>query len=155
MATKQVVALRRAIEKLGGQSALARACGVKQGHVWHWLNKSRRAPADYVLTIEAATGGGVTRHELRPDIFGEPATARPEKVPAKSVTRLPGLKTAAPKTFLNAHILAQIVALETHQHRAIREAMLGRSGATDHLARLDAEIAALRTMLRTRSKPSR
>ncbi len=128
---------------------MARACGVKQGHVWHWLNKSHRVPADYVLTIEAATGGAVTRHELRPDIFGKPATARPEKDPVKKEPPSPGLKAATSKDLLNAHILAQIVALEAHQHRAVREAMLGHSGASDHLAKLDAEIAALRSELRT------
>jgi len=149
MGTREVVALSRAIENLGGQSALARACGVKQGHVWHWLNKSRNVPADYVLTIEAATGGAVTRHELRPDIFGKPAAVRPRKVPVKREPPSPGLKSATPKYLLDAHILAQIVALEAHQHRAIREAMLGHSGASDHLANLDAEIAALRSKLRT------
>jgi len=149
MGTKEVVVLSRAIENLGSQSALARACGVKQGHVWHWLNKSRNVPADYVLTIEAATGGAVTRHELRPDIFGKPATARREKDPAKKEPPSPSLNAAAARDPLNAHILAQIVALEAHQHRAIREAMLGHSGASDHLANLDAEIAALRSKLRT------
>lgn len=149
MGTREVVALSRAIEKLGGQSALARACGVKQGHVWHWLNKSRSVPGDYVLTIEAATGGAVTRYELRPDIFGKPATARPEKDPVKKEPPSPGLKAATSKDLLNAHILAQIVALEAHQHRAVREAMLGHSGASDHIARLDAEIAALRSKLHT------
>ena len=149
MGTKEVVALSRAIEKLGGQSALARACGVKQGHVWHWLNKSRNTPADYVLTIEAATGGAVTRHELRPDIFGKPATARPENDPVKKEPPSLGLKAAASKGLLNAHILAEIVALEARQHRAIRESMLGHSGASDQLANLEAQIAVLRTRLRT------
>lgn len=148
MGTREVVALSRAIEKLGGQSALARACGVKQGHVWHWLNKSRSVPADYVLTIEAATGGTVTRHELRPDIFGEPATAQPEKDPVKKEPPSPGSKAAASKDLLNAHILAQIIALEVRQHRAMRESILGHSGASTRLAELDVEIAALRSKLR-------
>lgn len=148
MGTNEVVALSRAIEKLGGQSALARACGVKQGHVWHWLNKSRSVPANYVLTIETATGGAVTRHELRPDIFGEPATTRPEKDPVKKEPPSRGLKAAASEGLLNAHILAQLAALEVRQHRAIREMMLGHSGASDRLANLDAEIAVLRTRLR-------
>ena len=148
MGTKEVVALSRAIEKLGGQSALARACKVKQGHVWHWLNKSRRVPADYALTIEAATGGTVTRQELRPDLFGKPATDRPEKDPVKKEPPLPGLNAATSKDLLQANILAQIVALEAHQHRAVREAMLGLSGASDHLAKLEAEIAVFRGRLR-------
>lgn len=64
-------ALADAIERAGGQSALARICGVRQGHVWAWLNKTRRCPAEHVLAIERATG--VTRHRLRPDVFGEAA----------------------------------------------------------------------------------
>lgn len=149
MGTKEVVALSRAIEKLGSQSALARACGIKQGHVWHWLNKSRSVPADYVLTIEEATGGAVTRHELRPDIFGKPADSQQKKAPSKTEASVPGLDAATSKDLINAQILAQIVALEARQHRSIREALLGHSGASDHLANLDAEIAALRTRLRT------
>lgn len=63
-----MTALERAIQQVGGQSALARAIGVKQGHVWQWLNKTR-VPAEYVLRIESATEGRVSRHELRPDIY--------------------------------------------------------------------------------------
>lgn len=61
--------LQRAIEILGGQSALARACGKKQAHVWYWLNRSGRVPAEQAITIEQATGGEVSRHDLRPDIY--------------------------------------------------------------------------------------
>jgi DNA-binding transcriptional regulator YdaS (Cro superfamily) len=149
MGAKEVAALSRAIEKLGGQSALARACGVKQGHVWHWLNKSHSVPANYVLVVEAATGGAVTRHELRPDIFGKSADAQQEKEPARKEPSVPGLNAATSKELINAQILSQIVELEACQHRAIREALLDRSGASDHLANLDAEIAVLRSRLRT------
>lgn len=64
--------LQRAIRIVGGQAALARACGCKQQHVWNWINRDRRVPAEFVLAIERATGGRVTRHQLRPDIY--PAT---------------------------------------------------------------------------------
>ena len=66
--------LRQAIGILGGQSALARACGVKQGHVWSWLNKSGKCPAGHVITIEEATSGKVTRQQLRPDLYPLPGT---------------------------------------------------------------------------------
>ena len=66
-------ALKRAITIASGQSALARLIGVKQAHIWNWLNKTRRVPAEYVLRIEDATG--VSRHDLRPDIYPPPATA--------------------------------------------------------------------------------
>lgn len=62
-------ALERAIAEAGGQSALARKVGRKQGHVWHWLHKSKQVPAELVIPIERATDGKVTRHELRPDLY--------------------------------------------------------------------------------------
>jgi DNA-binding transcriptional regulator YdaS (Cro superfamily) len=60
-------ALTRAVANAGGQSALGRKCGVKQGHVWHWLNRSRRVPAGQVLNVERETG--VPRQALRPDLY--------------------------------------------------------------------------------------
>lgn len=64
-------ALERACKKVGGQSALAGKIGVRQSTLWHWLNRAKRgAPAEFVPAIEAATGGEVSRHELRPDVFG-------------------------------------------------------------------------------------
>ena len=60
-------ALKRAVDAAGGQASLARAVGVSQPSVWHWLNKSGRLPAEYVIPTEAATG--VSRHELRPDLY--------------------------------------------------------------------------------------
>ena len=59
--------LEVAIEKAGGQTALAGLLGVRQSHVWNWLNRDKRVPVDRVLAIEAAVG--VPRHELRPDIY--------------------------------------------------------------------------------------
>lgn len=63
-------ALERAIEVVGTQAALARAIGVKPQHIWNWLNRDENVPAEQVLAIEAAAAGKVTRHDLRPDIFG-------------------------------------------------------------------------------------
>ena len=71
-------ALRRAVTLVGSQSALARALGdnVKQGHVWYWLEKGQgKVPAEYCAAIELATGGKITRHDLRPDIFGKETAA--------------------------------------------------------------------------------
>jgi DNA-binding transcriptional regulator YdaS (Cro superfamily) len=73
-------ALERAIEIIGGQTALASALGdpIKQGHVWYWLKqKGGEVPAEHCLAIEQATG--VSRHDLRPDVFG-PAPAEPAPV---------------------------------------------------------------------------
>ena len=64
-------ALERAIAIAGGQSALARAISdgtgrVKQGHVWGWLNRDLKVPAEYCYAIERATG--VICEDLRPDL---------------------------------------------------------------------------------------
>lgn len=68
-------ALRKAIELCKGQSALARLITtperpVCQSHVWNWLNRDKKVPANQCLAIERATGGQVTRYQLRPDVFG-------------------------------------------------------------------------------------
>ena len=51
------------------QTELARRVGVTQGMVWQWMNGHRRIAAEKVLAIEEATGGKVTRHEMRPDLY--------------------------------------------------------------------------------------
>jgi len=66
-------ALSRAVEICGGQSELARRIGggLKQAHVWGWLHRGQKVvPAEHCQAIERATGGLVTRYELRPDVFG-------------------------------------------------------------------------------------
>jgi DNA-binding transcriptional regulator YdaS (Cro superfamily) len=60
-------ALCEAYEIAGSQPALAAICGVTQGTVSKWLNKSKRLPPEHVIPVEAATG--VSRHLLRPDIY--------------------------------------------------------------------------------------
>lgn len=67
-----IAPLKRAVELAGGQSSLARAIGVKQQHVWNWLNRDGKTPPERAIPIEVAVGGAVTRYELRPDVFGEP-----------------------------------------------------------------------------------
>jgi DNA-binding transcriptional regulator YdaS (Cro superfamily) len=60
-------ALERAVEKAGGQSAFARLHSVSQPTVWAWINSTKRLPAEFVLETERQTG--VSRHDLRPDIY--------------------------------------------------------------------------------------
>ena len=69
--------LQKAVEHCGGQTALAKAIGVDQGHIWYWLNKSKSVPAERCEAIERATAGKVTKHELRPDIFPTAEAASP------------------------------------------------------------------------------
>ena len=71
------VAFERAIVLAKGQSAMARVLSVPgkpvtQQRLWHWLKVKGVCPAEYVLRVEAATG--VSRHELRPDVFGSAVT---------------------------------------------------------------------------------
>lgn len=70
-------ALKKAVDIAGSQSALARAIGgkVKQAHVWNWL-KAGTVPAEHCAAIERATGGKVTRADLRPDVFGVQESVR-------------------------------------------------------------------------------
>lgn len=61
-------ALDRAIEAAGGPAGLARALAVKPNVVTNWRLR-KQVPAEQVLAVEAATG--VSRHDLRPDVFGD------------------------------------------------------------------------------------
>lgn len=61
-------ALRTAIEKAGGQGALAKQIGVPQSLVSYWLNKAKTGVApERVLDVERVTG--ISRHDLRPDLY--------------------------------------------------------------------------------------
>ena len=70
--------LRRVIELVGGQVALAAAirqripgCKVSQAHVWKWLNRAKCPvpPAEYVCAMAEAVDYEVTPHQLRPDVY--------------------------------------------------------------------------------------
>ena len=59
------------------QQALADELQVSQGLISQWLNwldgetkNATRVTAERALEIEGATKGQVTRHDLRPDVFG-------------------------------------------------------------------------------------
>jgi DNA-binding transcriptional regulator YdaS (Cro superfamily) len=64
-----------ACEVAGGPTKLARSLGVLPQHINNW--RKRGVPAERCIAIEEATDGTVTRHDLRPDVFG-PATNDPE-----------------------------------------------------------------------------
>lgn len=79
-------ALEEAIAAANGQSSLAkrmtetpaakeRAASYSQAHIWNWLHRSAgRVPGEHCRAIEEAVGRVVTRHDLRPDIFGPSPT---------------------------------------------------------------------------------
>lgn len=74
MTTPKLDALKRAVDKAGGQSAFGRLCGKPQGTVWYWLNKSQELPPEFVRAVSEATG--IPAHELRPDVFPAPLGPR-------------------------------------------------------------------------------
>jgi DNA-binding transcriptional regulator YdaS (Cro superfamily) len=52
-----------ATAKVGGESALARALGIKVQSVQKW----KKIPADRIIAVEQATG--IPREQLRPDLY--------------------------------------------------------------------------------------
>ena len=59
-------AVYRAIQRAGGQSALAKLAGVRQQRVSEWLRDGIIGSLDDVLSLEKATG--ISRHDLVPDL---------------------------------------------------------------------------------------
>lgn len=70
-----IEALQKAIETVGGQPTLAQRLSeisgrkVVQQNISSWLHRSRRVPGEFVLAIEQATEGAVSKHDLRPDLY--------------------------------------------------------------------------------------
>jgi DNA-binding transcriptional regulator YdaS (Cro superfamily) len=65
-----VTALRKVIrEHLKSQVAVAHAVGVTPQAVSEILRRDKRVPAEWCLKLERATGGAVTTHDLRPDLY--------------------------------------------------------------------------------------
>lgn len=60
-------ALRRAVGVAGNQTAFERLTGAKQQKVSVWLRDRKVLPGEYVLAAERETG--VSRHDLRPDLY--------------------------------------------------------------------------------------
>lgn len=63
--------IEEAVRLAGGQTALAKALStpdgtIRQGHVWAWLNRDKKAPAEHCPAIENLTG--VRVEHLRPDL---------------------------------------------------------------------------------------
>jgi DNA-binding transcriptional regulator YdaS (Cro superfamily) len=73
--------IERAIQAVGGQQTelarrmtAARGVKVHPQAVHRWV-KQGLVPAKHCVAVEQATGGAVTRYELRPDFFGAPPAA--------------------------------------------------------------------------------
>ena len=72
-------ALELAIRRQGGQSATARNRGVSQPSVHHWLHKMKKCPPEHVLGMEKDSG--VSRCDLRPDIYPRDEVTPPPSAP--------------------------------------------------------------------------
>lgn len=70
------IGLQKAKAAAGGKNVdLAKLLGVTESAVSQW----KRVPYQRAVEIEDKTQGRVTRHEMRPDIFGQPPEAAPPK----------------------------------------------------------------------------
>jgi DNA-binding transcriptional regulator YdaS (Cro superfamily) len=71
-----ISALRLIIRRhLKSQTATAKAVGVSPQAVSEVLRRGKRVPAEWCLKLEAATGGAVSAHDLRPDLYPETEAA--------------------------------------------------------------------------------
>jgi DNA-binding transcriptional regulator YdaS (Cro superfamily) len=64
-----IEALKTAVGLLGSQKALAKAISRPQSRISEVINLQGKIPAEWCLPIEQVTGGKVTRHQLRPDLY--------------------------------------------------------------------------------------
>lgn len=67
-------ALARAVRAAGSQSAFGRIVGRRQSTVAHWL-AAGQMPADEGLVLKVEEATGISRHDLRPDIYPVEASA--------------------------------------------------------------------------------
>ena len=63
-------ALEKIIQHVGGPRKLADALGVTPMSISHWR---KQIPAERVIALCKLSGGQVKPHELRPDIYPDPA----------------------------------------------------------------------------------
>ena len=75
--------IKRAVDEVGSQSALAKAINVAPQFVNQWTTGRRPVPVKHALAIEAITG--VTRYDLRPDVFGPAPEVHTQRRRSKAV----------------------------------------------------------------------
>ena len=63
--------IRTAADHVGGPQKLADILGIKRQALYMW----DQVPSKRVIPIENATGGKVTRQEMRPDLYPEDRAA--------------------------------------------------------------------------------
>lgn len=68
--------IARAVKLKGSQQKLAEAAGCTQQQISYLLNEASGISAEMALKMERATDGAVSRHDLRPDIYGSSPESR-------------------------------------------------------------------------------
>ena len=63
------LALKRAVDVVGGTTNLSLDIGVHPNKISQWLYEDQKIPAHHVPKIVKATQGIVRAEELRPDVF--------------------------------------------------------------------------------------
>ena len=58
------------VAQVGGRAEAAKRLGVSVGMVGHIEVGRRGISIDVAKRIETETGGSISRHQLRPDVFG-------------------------------------------------------------------------------------
>lgn len=69
--------LQVAVDLLGGQEALSRATTLSATQISQILHYKRPIPARHCLSVEKATNGAVTCHDLLPNVFEQPTGEKP------------------------------------------------------------------------------
>lgn len=89
---RAIAAFADAIRVAGSQTAIAKICECTPGAISQLVIRGRPLSARFVLKVEAATG--ISRHELRPDIYPLELTSG-TPVPASAGEPLPVGRTPA------------------------------------------------------------
>lgn len=114
--------LQRAIDAAGSQQRLAEFLGIRSASISEWKARGR-VPAERCILIEKATG--VSRHDLRPDVFGPSACTEQRAEPTvvdqiRSEVDMRMSKRALRKKLgvPNDKLLAKVLKLPTEQVEA-------------------------------------
>lgn len=68
--------IERAVHLHGSQVKLAKEVGCSQQYISWLLKEADQISAEMAVAFERATGSAVSRHDLRPDIFGPTPSER-------------------------------------------------------------------------------
>lgn len=66
--------IQKAIDLCGDQKTLADRVGLHPSFIGQLLRGDRPVPATRCAAFESASGGLITKEQLRPDVFGQPSS---------------------------------------------------------------------------------